>query len=221
VDIIFKGVGGHGAYPHKTIDPVVMAARAILDFQTIVSREIMATNPAVITVGAIHGGTQYNIIPDEVKLQLTIRTYDTEVKDHIIEALNRISKHVALSARMPEDKLPEVIELKDPTPPVVNDAELVKKGVVSFKNILGNDNVFEVPTSMAGEDFGRYGLTEEKIPISLFWLGSVNPDKYAEAQKQGTELHPLHSPYFCPDPGPTLRTGAYGMTRAIIDLMGK
>jgi len=221
VDIIFKGVGGHGAYPHKTIDPVVMSARAILDFQTIVSREINAIDPAVVTVGAIHGGTQYNIIPDEVKMQLTIRTYNSEVKNHILEALNRISKHVALSARMPEDKLPEVIELKDPTPPVVNDANLVSKAVVSFKNILGSDKVMEVTASMAGEDFGRYGLTEEKIPISLFWLGSVNVDKYSQAQIQGTELPPLHSPYFYPDPEPTLRTGAIGMTRVLMDLLKK
>lgn len=221
VDITFNGVGGHGAYPHTTIDPIVMASRAILDFQTIVSREIKAIDPAVVTVGAIHGGTQYNVIPDEVKLQLTIRTYSTEVKNHIIEALERISKHIALSARMPEDKLPEVKELKDPTPPVINDENLVKNGVASFKNILGDNNVNEVEASMAGEDFGRYGLTEEKVPISLFWLGAVNPQKFAEAQREGTELYPLHSPYFCPDPEPTLRTGAYGMTRAIIDLMRK
>jgi hippurate hydrolase len=221
VDITFKGVGGHGAYPEKTIDPIVMASRAVLDFQTIVSRELLPTDPAVVTVGSFHGGVQYNIIPDEVKLQLTIRTYKEEVRQHILEAIERICKYIALSARMPEDKLPEVKVLKDPTPAVVNNKELVGKAVESYKKILGDSQVTEVLPAMVAEDFARYGLTEEKIPIFLTWLGAVEPGKYAQSVKNKTELPPLHSPEFFPDTDRTMRTGATAMARAIIDLMTK
>ena len=219
VDIIFKGVGGHGAYPEKTIDPIVMASRAVLDFQTIVSRELLPLDPAVVTVGSINGGFQYNIIPDEVKMQLTIRTYKDEVREHILEAIRRISKHIALSARMPEDNLPEVTILKDPTPPVINNEALVMKAVASYRNIIGESNVTEVPPAMVAEDFGRYGLTEEKIPIFMTWLGAVSPEKISIAKKEGSELPPLHSPFFVPDTEVTMKTGALAMTRAIIDLM--
>jgi len=219
VNVTFKGVGGHGAYPHMCIDPVVMASRAVVDFQTIVSREISPTDPAVVTVGSIHGGTQHNIIPDEVKLQLTIRAYKPEVRDHIIEAVERISKNIAISAGMPADKLPVIEVLPEGTPPVINNDELLKHSVSSFKTMLGNENVIEVPAAMVGEDFGRYGLTEENIPILLSWLGSVNPEKYEDAKNRGSELPALHSPYYYPDAEPTLKTGASAMVKAMMDLM--
>ena len=221
VNITFKGVGGHGAYPQKTIDPVVMASRAILAYQTIVSRELTPTDPAVVTVGSIHGGTQHNIIPDEVKLQLTLRAYKTEVMDQLIEGLERISKSVALSAGVPEDKMPVVEVLPEGTPPVVNDAELVTKSVASFASMLGEANVFEVPPAMVGEDFGRYGQTDENIPICLTWLGSVDPEKFEEANQKGTALPPLHSPFYYPDDERTLTSGAKAMVKALVDLMNE
>lgn len=221
VDIKFKGVGGHGAYPHKTIDPIVMASQAILAFQTIVSREISPTDPAVVTVGSIHGGSQHNIIPDEVNLKLTIRSYKTEVEKQIIDALKRISLHTALSFDIPKDKLPEVVVLGESTPPVINNQDLLNKAVKSFEKIVGKENLLEVEAQMVGEDFGNYGLTEENIPILLSWLGSVPVDKYNEFQVKGEDLPALHSPFYYPDPIPTLKTGAKSMVQTLIDLMGK
>ena len=221
LDILFKGVGGHGAYPEKSIDPIVLASRAILDYQTIISREILPIEPAVLTVGSIHGGTQYNIIPDEVKLQITIRTYSIEVRNQIVESVKRISKYVALSAKIPEDKLPVVTIQKQSTLPVINNDALVNKATTSIRKILGNENVTEELPSMGGEDFGRYGLTDEKIPISMFRLGSVNLNSFNESIQKGIDLPSLHSPYYYPDPEVTLRTGSTAMIRTIIDLLNE
>ena len=221
VNVKFFGIGGHGALPHTIIDPIVITSKAILDYQTIVSREISSLKPAVITVGSIHGGTKNNIIPDEVEIKLTIRAFSDEVMEQIIQAIKRKSNAAAASAGLPENLMP-VVEIKpDGTPAVVNNTELLKKCISSYRKIIGNENVYEVPPATVGEDFARYGRTEEQIPICLTWLGSVNVERYNSYKEEGKILPALHSPYYYPDPEPTLKTGASAMVQAIIDLMNE
>lgn len=219
VDIKVFGIGGHGAMPHKTIDPIVLAARMIMDYQTIVSREINPVAPAVVTVGSIHGGTKHNIIPEEVDLQLTIRFFTDDIYRQIISALKRISDNLAYSAGLKEDRLPQITVGEEYTPPVTNDPELVGKAVTSMGSVLGKENVIKVDPSTVAEDFGKYGRTPEQIRIALFWLGGVNPSVYSESKEKDIMLPALHSNNFYPDFRPTYTTGVTAMTRTIIDLM--
>ena len=219
-EITVYGYGGHGAMPHTTIDPIVIAARIVLDIQTIVSREINPVKPAVVTVGAINGGTKSNVIPDEVKMLLTIRFFEDDVFKTIKESLINITRGAAITAGLPEDKMPRVVFDESVNPPVTNDAGLVGNCVNSMKSILGNDKVIRVDPATVAEDFGKYGLTEQKIPIALFWLGGVNADKYADHLKNQTPLPPLHNSSFAPDFDPTFKTGVAAMSKSIIDLFG-
>lgn len=217
-DIKVFGTGGHGAMPHKTIDPVVLSAQMILDFQTIVSREINPVYPAVVTIGSIHGGTKHNIIPEEVDLKLTLRFFSDDVYRQIREALVRKANGLAGAAGLPQDKMPVIIFADEFTPPVINDPELVSRGVISMESILGKDNVVRVDPSTVAEDFGKYGRTEEKVKISLFWLGGANREKYNESIATGTMLPALHSSNFVPDFIPAYTTGICAMSRTVIDL---
>jgi amidohydrolase len=219
-DITVYGYGGHGAMPHKTIDPIVISARIILDIQTIVSREINPLKPAVITVGSIHGGTRANVIPDEVKMLLTIRFFDLDVLQVIKKSLIDITRGAAITAGLPGNKMPLVVFDPDVDAPVSNNPALVLESVKSMKNILGDGNVIQVDPSMVAEDFGKYGITDDKIPIALFWLGGVNKIKYNESIDNGTNLPPLHSSSFAPDFDPAFETGVAAMTRTMIDLFG-
>jgi hippurate hydrolase len=221
VNVKFFGIGGHGALPHTTIDPVVITSKAILDYQTIVSREISALDPAVITVGSIHGGAKNNIIPDEVEIKLTLRAFSDDVMDHIVEGIKRKSIAAAKSAGLPEDLMPIVDVLPNATPPVVNNDNLLNNCIGSFKEVLGNDQVIAVPPATVSEDFARYGRTEENIPICLTWLGSVSKEDYSLFEQGKKDLPALHSPYYRPDAKPTLKAGASSMVNAIINLMNK
>jgi len=221
VDITVYGKGGHGAYPQKTIDPIVIASRIVLDLQTIVSRELSPLTPAVITVGSFHGGTQRNIIPDEVKLSLTIRSYTEEVRNHIFSAIQRIAKGAALTAGMPEDRLPLVYIDPNPTPAVINNPQLTENVIKYYSTVLGASNVINVGPEMVGEDFGRYGKTKENIPILLTWLGGVDPQVMATCREKGTIPPPLHSPQFTPLPEKTIKTGILSMSYALINLYNK
>ncbi|MFC2098233.1 M20 family metallopeptidase [Bacteroidota bacterium] len=221
VDITVKGVGGHGARPHLAVDPVVLASRMVLAFQTIPSREISPLQPSVVTVGSIHGGTVHNIIPDEVKMQLTIRFYDDNVYSEIIEALHRISEGIAQSAGLPESLYPEIESSDHPSPPVVNNDKLTRDAVGSFTSVLGEDNVIEVDPVMTAEDFAQYGRTPEKVPIAMFWLGTVNPAKFKAHNTNGTPLAHLHNPEFYPDFTPSYETGVLGMSKVILDLFNR
>lgn len=219
VDVKIFGVGGHGAMPHKTVDPIVLAARIILDYQTIVSREINPVSPAVVTVGSIHGGMRSNVIPSEVDLQLTVRFFSDEVRLQIISALKRISRGVAISAGLNEELMPRVTVKNDVTPPVENYPDLVASVTASMGSILGKQNVIKVDPSTVAEDFGKYGRTPEQVKIALFWLGGVNPQKYSESKANNTFLPALHNSLFYPDFHPAYTTGAAAMTRAIMDLL--
>jgi amidohydrolase len=222
VNVTVRGVGGHGAYPHKTKDPVVLAAEMINAWQTIASRENDPLDPIVVTVGSIHGGTKHNIIPDEVKMQLTVRTYKSDVRDRVLAAINQIAQGCATAAGIPPDRAPIVEVLKDQfTPATYNNPELTKRLVGVWKKVLGTENVEAVNPTMGGEDFAEYSLPDHSIPACDFHIGAVDPAKIAESQKTGTPLPSLHSSKFAPVPEPTIRVGIVGMTSAVLELMKK
>ena len=222
VDVTVRGVGGHGAYPHKTKDPIVLAAEMINAWQTIASRENNPLDPIVVTVGSIHGGTKHNIIPDEVKMQLTVRTYKSEVRDRVLKAIDQIAKGIASAGGVPADRAPIVNVLKDQfTPATYNNPDLTKRLVGVWKNVLGADNVEIVDPTMGGEDFAEYSLPDHSIPAVDFHIGAVDPEKIAQFKREGKELPSLHSSKFAPVPEPTIRVGIIGMTSAVLDLMKK
>jgi amidohydrolase len=220
VDVTVRGVGGHGAYPHKTKDPIVLAAEIINAWQTIVSRENNPLDPVVLTVGSIHGGTKHNIIPDEVKMQLTVRTYKSKVRDRVLADIDRIAKGCAAAAGIPSDLAPIVTVSKDfITSAMYNNPELTRRLVAVWKKSLGDENVEIVDPVMGGEDFSEYGLSDQSIPVVNFHFGAVEPAKIAEYKQGGKELPTLHSSKFAPVPEPTIRTGITGMTTAVLELM--
>jgi len=222
VDVTVRGVGGHGAYPHKTKDPIVLAAEIINAWQTIVSRENNPLDPVVITVGSIHGGTKHNIIPDEVKMQITVRTYKSEVREHVLAAIERIAKGIAAAGGMPPERAPIVSISKDQfCPATYNNPELTKRLVAVWKKSLGDENVEIVDPVMGGEDFSEYSLPDHSIPAVNFHFGAVDPAKIAEFKQAGKELPTLHSSKFAPVPEPTIRLGIVGMIAAVPELMKK
>ncbi len=222
VDVTVRGVGGHGGYPHKTKDPVVLAAEMINAWQTIASRENNPLDPIVVTVGSIHGGTKHNIIPDEVKMQLTVRTYKSDVRDRVLKAIDEIAKGIANAGGVPVDRAPIVNALNNQfTPATYNNPDLTKRLVAVWKNVLGADNVEIVDPTMGGEDFSEYSLPDHSIPAVDFHIGAVDPEKIVQFKKEGKELPSLHSSKFAPVPEPTIRVGIIGMTSAVLELMKK
>ncbi|GEO06190.1 putative amidohydrolase [Adhaeribacter aerolatus] len=221
VDITVRGIGGHGAVPDKAKDPVVLASQLVMALQTIVSRETSPFQPAVVTVGSIHGGTSFNVIPDEVKLQLTLRSYSDEVRNNTIASIKRMCDGLGREAGLPENRLPLVTVRDQFTPFTYNDIPLTRRLTASFKRVLGPDKVVETPPSMVGEDFSFYGRTEAKIPVCMFWLGTVDPKKIAESKAKGAELPGLHSSKFAPLPEPTIKTGVLAMSTAVLDLFNR
>lgn len=219
VDITIKGKGGHGAYPHMTIDPVVLAARTVMALQTISSREISPLEPNVITVGSIHGGSKHNIISNEVKLQLTLRSYNPQVRQQQIAAIKRMTKGIAMSAGLPDSLMPVVYVHEDETiPSTYNAPELASLVQASIEREIGKTNVVKSEPVMAGEDFGLYGLTSQKRPITIFWLGAVEPKLYEASKASGERLPSLHSSQFAPDYPLTISTGVRAMSRSAMDL---
>ncbi len=221
IDVVIRGLGGHGSKPEATKDPIVMAAEIILQLQTIVSRENSPLDPAVVTVGSIHGGTKRNIIPDEVTLQLTTRTFKEDVRLRIIASIERIAKGVALAAGVPEDRAPiiKVVESEN-APALYNDPKLTERVATAIGRALGTDNVTKVAPLMGSEDFGRFSL-DRQIPAFMFWLGAIEPSRVEASRKSGKPLPSLHSSLFEPLPEPTLRTGVRAMTAAVLELMKK
>jgi amidohydrolase len=221
VEVTIRGLGGHGSKPESTKDPIVVAAQVIVALQTIVSRENSPLDPAVVTIGSIHGGAKSNIIPDEVKMMLTVRSYKEEVRQHILASIERITRNIAAAAGIPEDRAPIVKASEtEYTPALYNDPQLTERVVGSLQKTLGADNVVKLPPVMASEDFGRYSL-EQQIPTVLLNLGAVDPAKVAESKRTGKPLPSLHSSLFAPVPEPTLRTGVKAMTTAVLELMKK
>jgi hippurate hydrolase len=222
VEVTIRGRGAHGSRPEASKDPIVLAAEFIMAIQTIVSRENSPFDPAVVTVGSIHGGTKGNIIPDDVHLQITIRTYKDEVRQHILASLDRIAKGIALAGGVPEDRAPIVkANETEVTPAMYNDPSLTEREVAALKRGLGADNVVERSPVMASEDFGQFGLEGHKIPTFMFSVGAIDGDRIAASQKSGVPLPSLHSALFWPVPEPTIRTGVKAMTVAVMELMKK
>ena len=223
VNLTIRGVSGHGGYPYATKDPIVLAAQIILGLQTIVSRELRAIDPAVVSVGSIHGGTKHNIIPDEVQLQLTVRHYTDPVRDHILNSIDRIAKGMAQASGVPPERAPIMKVLgEEYLPPTYNNPELTKRIAQAMARILGDTQVVQRDPVMGGEDFAYFGRTPEKIPICMFWLGTVSLQRMQESLKEGGKPLPsLHSSLFAPDPEPTIKTGVMAMSAAAVDLLGK
>ncbi len=219
VDVTIFGVGGHGAYPQTTKDPIVIAASIIMNLQTLVAREINPVEPAVVTVGSIHGGAKHNVISDRVELQLTVRSFSDAVRDQLLSGIERIASSQAKSFGVAEDKLPEIKVKDEFTPSLWNDPDLSTDITAVLTDKLGKDNVQELDPVMGGEDFSRYGRQEPRIPSLLIWLGAVKPETFADARKNKTTLPSLHSPFFAPAPEKTIATGVTALTQAALSLL--
>jgi amidohydrolase len=223
-----RGKGSHGSRPEDSIDPVVIAAEIVLSLQAIVSRENKPTEPAVVTVGSIRGGEAPNIIPDEVDLKLTVRSYDRAVQRKILEAIRRRAVNIAEAAGVTADRLPEVTVVEPDVEVVYNDPALTERLAGVFRRELGAEAVARVEKIMGGEDFSRYAASEvfaryglaKEVPISLFYVGATDPAKLAEARKAG-KLPTTHQTTFAPLPEPTIRTGVRAMTAAVLELLKK
>ncbi len=216
VEIKVFGKGGHGAAPEKTVDPIVLSAKIILALQTIVSREISPQDPAVVTVGSIRGGTKSNIIPDDVQMLLTIRSYKDEVREHTIEAIKRICKGEAIAAGAPKE--PEV-SVKESVHATDNDPALSERLTVALRHALGNESVVKGQPIMGAEDFSEFGRAG--IPSVLFWVGAAEPEKLAESRKTGVPLPSLHSSLFAPALPTALKTSIRAETSAALELLGQ
>jgi hippurate hydrolase len=217
VEILVKGKGGHGSAPHTTIDPIVIAARIVLDLQTLVSRETDPLDSAVVTVGSIHGGSKSNIIPPEVKMQLTVRSFKDSTRKHLLDGIVRISKAAALAARAPEP-----VVTHDPsefTPSLTNDGPFTRRTVAALKQVFGEGQILPKQAVMGGEDFSRYG--REGVPIFLFWLGTIPAERLTQMSEGGRPVPSLHSDEYYPIPEPSIKTGVLGMSTAVLNLVGK
>ncbi len=214
VNITIYGKGGHGASPESTVDPIVIAARLVLTLQTIVSREIKPGNPAVITVGYIQGGTKNNIIPDEVHLGLTVRSYTPEVRKHLLAAIERVTKAEAQAADAPKAPLVQVAESTDA---LYNDPKLAERLSQALTQALGGARVEKAPPIMASEDYSYF--VEAGVPSFYFWLGVADPDKFKEAKSSGIQLPSNHSPFFAPDMEPSLKTAIEAEVVVLRNLM--
>ena len=215
VDITVKGVGGHGAYPHTTKDPVVVGAAIVTAVQTLVSRNVNPQTPAVVTVGSFQAGAKHNIISDEAKLLLTVRSYDDETRAMLIEGIERIAKAQALAFGAPE---PEIFVEPDYTPSTFNDPDLTATAAAAISAAIGAENVSQVEPVMGGEDFSQYGRTNAKIPSLIYWVGAIEPEQWQAAQDSALGLPSLHSPFFAPDYEPTIETGVSSMTATALAL---
>jgi hippurate hydrolase len=216
IDVTVYGVGGHGSAPQETIDPVVIAARTIVAWQTIVSREIDPQEAAVITVGSIHGGTKNNIIPDEVLMQLTVRSYKDDVRKHLLASIERIANAEAEAAGAPKKPL---VQHQEGVGAVYNDPKTTDRIAERLKQVMGEPNVIQGHPMMASDDFAEY--RSAGVPSVMLELGAVNPAKFDEAKKANQPIPGPHSPYFAPDREPSLKTGIQVEMAAILELMSK
>lgn len=221
VDVTVPGIGGHGAYPHTTKDPIVIASSIVMRLQTLVSREQNPGDPAVVTVGSFQAGAKHNIIPDEARLQLTVRSYSDETRKRLLDGIARIARGEAIAAGMPEDKLPRV-SVQDPyTPATYNTPEFTDRVAAGLKARFG-EQVKEVPAVMGGEDFSQfYRADKAGVQSLIFWVGGVPRDQWERAQKGEVELPSLHSPFWAPDAPVVIATATEAMTAATLGIMAK
>jgi hippurate hydrolase len=222
VTVTMRGQGGHGARPETTRDPVVMAAEFVLALQTLVSRQNAPTDPAVVTVGSIHGGTKHNVIPDEVVLQISTRSYSDAVRAKILEGIGRTARGVAQMAGVPEDRAPIVkVSEIEYAPVTFNDPRLAERLKGSLTSALGDQNVVEQKPEMVSEDFGLFGLEGRQIPTAMFRLGAADPQQLAANREAGKPMPSLHSSIYYPQYDAALRTGIIATVAAVLDLLKK
>jgi hippurate hydrolase len=217
INVTMRGIGGHGSAPQAGKDPIVLAAEFVLVAQTIVSRQIDPQQPAVLTIGTIHGGTKNNIIPDEVTMGLTLRTYSPAVRDQIVAAVRRTAQGLAETYGIPADRMPTVT-LGESTPATINDPAMNERIRTAAASALGTERVLEARAVMGSEDVGQLAL-DGKIPAVMYWLGASDPVKLAESHKSGVALPSLHSALFAPAYVPAITTGVTAMTAIALDLL--
>jgi hippurate hydrolase len=222
VDIDVKGVGGHGAYPHTTKDPIVLASRIVTALQTLVSREIDPQDPAVVTVGSFHSGAKHNIISDEAKMLLTVRSYTDETRKILLEGIRRIVRGEAIAAGMPEDRMP-VVTIRDGeyTPATFNTEKLTTDTAALFTQRFGAERVLKTRPVMGGEDFGRFYLADKSIESLIFWVGGVPKAQWDKAAGDPAKLPSLHSPFWAPDAEATISTATEALTVAALGVLGR
>ena len=223
VDLRVRGIGGHGAYPQATKDPIVLASRIVVALQTLVARENDPQQPGVVTVGSFHAGAKHNIIPDEAKLLLTVRSYSDQTRKLLLDGITRIARGEAIAAGVPEDRMPEVgLNVENVyTPATFNTEALTDATVARFTKRFGEARVRKVAASMAGEDFSRYWLADKGTQSLIFWVGGVPKEKWDAAGGDASKLPSLHSPYWAPDAEAVIGTATEAMVTAAMGVLGK
>jgi hippurate hydrolase len=222
VDILVKGVGGHGAYPHTTKDPIVLASAMVTRLQTLASREIDPLDPVVVTVGSFHSGTKHNIISDQARLELTVRSYSDETRERLLSGIRRIAEGEAIASGIPEDLMPEVSVKEPHTRATYNSPEFTEEAIAYLQQTMGKDRALITPSVMGGEDFGEFRRAdEENIRSIIFWVGGSPPEKVAAARAGGPPLPSLHSPFWAPEADKVIGAGAQALTLTALRLMAR
>lgn len=220
VDIYVQGRGGHGAYPHTTKDPVYLASSIVVALQSLVSREISPLDPGVVTVGAFNAGAKHNIISDEAHLQLTVRSYTDEVRQHLLSGIRRVAASQAASYGLTEEEYPRVEIEETYTPALYNNPELASRAVGALRDRFGNEVVVETDPVMGGEDFSRYHRTEANIPTFMFWVGGTTQERLDSYEARGQVPPSNHSPFFAPDdPEGTITQATEALTVVALDIL--
>jgi len=222
VDVTVRGVGGHGAYPHTTRDPIVLASRIVTALQTLVSRENNPLDPAVVTVGSFQAGAKHNIVPDEARLQLTVRSYKPEVRKLLLDGIRRIVRGEAIAAGIPDDRMP-IVAIRDQeyTPATFNSEAFAKRALGLFQKHFGAERAIATPSVMGGEDFSRFRLADESIESLIFWVGGTPKAKWDAAGGDPQKLPSLHSPFWAPDAEAVISTAVEALTLTSLDLLGR
>jgi hippurate hydrolase len=222
VDITVRGVGGHGAYPQTTKDPIVLASRIVTTLQTLVSRENDPSQPAVVTVGSFQAGAKHNIISDEARLQLTVRSYTPEVRKLLLDGIRRIARGEAIAAGLPDDRMPVVTVREEMyTPSTFNTEKLSAHALDLFGRHFGTDRVVKAQAVMGGEDFSRFWLADKSIESLIFWVGGTPRPAWDAAKGDASKLPSLHSPFWAPDAEAVISTATEAMTVAALDVLKK
>jgi hippurate hydrolase len=224
VDVTVRGVGGHGAAPHTTRDPIVLAARIIMALQTLVSRELDPLDSAVVTVGSFQAGTKHNIIPDEARMLITVRSYTPEIRRRLLDGIARIARGEAIAAGVPDDRMPVVnVREAEATPATVNTEPLTDQVAGHFRAYFGEERVRQVRPVMAGEDFGRFRLADPNLQSMIFWVGGVPQERYdaAVAANDMGRLPSLHSPFWAPEAEAVISTATEAMVVAALGVLGR
>jgi amidohydrolase len=221
LDVRLIGRGGHGAWPESTVDPVVMAASTVLRLQTVVSREVAADEPVVVTIGALHAGTKGNVIADDAVLKINVRTFDENVRTRVLTAIERIVNAEAIASGAPS---PPVLRYREHFALTVNDPELTARIADALRAHFGGDRVTELADPLAvSEDFGLYG-SELSIPSVFWYVGGTDPELYRRAVEAGRVAEDIptnHSSKFAPVLHPTLETGIETLVIATLRQLGE